>query len=49
VTEAFVDAGHADERIVTDNGACYRTSAFSGAVAGSRHQRTKLDTPQHKS
>lgn len=35
------------ERIVTDNGACYRASAFSDAAAGSRHQRTKPYTPQH--
>jgi transposase InsO family protein len=27
------------ERIVTDNGACYRAEAFAAALNGSRHQR----------
>jgi transposase InsO family protein len=35
------------ERIVTDNGACYRASTFSGAMAGSQHQRIKPYTPRH--
>ncbi len=35
------------ERIVTDNGACYRANAFRGALAGSRQQRIAPYTPQH--
>ena len=35
------------ERIVTDNGACYRAAAFTAAMAGSRHQRTTPCTPRH--
>lgn len=35
------------ERIVTDNGACYRAAAFTGALAGARHQRIKPFTPRH--
>lgn len=30
---------HRIERIVTDNGACYRADAFDRALLGSRHQR----------
>lgn len=35
------------ERIVTDNGACYRANAFREAMAGSRHQRITPYTPRH--
>jgi transposase InsO family protein len=34
-------------RIVTDNGACYRTEAFARALLGSRHQRITPYTPRH--
>lgn len=35
------------ERIVTDNGACYRANSFSRALHGSRHQRITPYTPRH--
>lgn len=35
------------ERIVTDNGACYRAEAFSRALLGSRQQRITPYTPRH--
>jgi transposase InsO family protein len=35
------------ERIVTDNGACYRADAFARAMLGSRHQRITPYTPRH--
>lgn len=35
------------ERIVTDNGACYRADAFARAMLGARHQRIKPYTPRH--
>jgi transposase InsO family protein len=35
------------ERIVTDNGACYRADAFAGAMLGARHQRISPYTPRH--
>jgi transposase InsO family protein len=35
------------ERIVTDNGACYRAGAFARALLGSRHQRITPHTPLH--
>ncbi|WP_405943287.1 IS481 family transposase [Streptomyces sp. NBC_00932] len=35
------------ERIVTDNGACYRADAFARAVLGARHQRITPYTPRH--
>lgn len=35
------------ERIVTDNGSCYRAAAFAGAMGGSRHQRITPYTPRH--
>jgi len=35
------------ERIVTDNGACYRANAFHDATGGSRHQRIAPYTPRH--
>lgn len=35
------------ERIVTDNGACYRANAFRDAMKGSRHQRITPYTPRH--
>jgi transposase InsO family protein len=35
------------DRIVTDNGACYRADAFAQALLGSRHQRITPYTPRH--
>jgi transposase InsO family protein len=35
------------ERIVTDNGACYRADAFARALLGAHHQRTTPYTPRH--
>lgn len=35
------------ERIVTDNGACYRAGASAQALLGSRHQRITPYTPRH--
>lgn len=35
------------ERIVTDNGACYRSHAFAEALDGTQHRRTKPYTPKH--
>ncbi|MFD6115590.1 IS481 family transposase [Streptomyces yangpuensis] len=35
------------ERIVTDNGACYRAESFSRALLGARHQRIAPYTPRH--
>ena len=35
------------ERIITDNGACYRADAFARAMLGSRHQRIAPYTPRH--
>jgi transposase InsO family protein len=35
------------ERIVTDNGACYRADTFARAVRGARHQRITPYTPRH--
>lgn len=35
------------ERVVTDNGSCYRAGAFREAVGGSRHQRITPYTPRH--
>ncbi|HJE84131.1 MAG TPA: IS481 family transposase [Corynebacterium amycolatum] len=35
------------ERIVTDNGSCYRASAFAAAMGESRHQRITPYTPRH--
>jgi transposase InsO family protein len=35
------------ERIITDNGACYRAHAFRNAMAGSRHQFTTPYTRRH--
>jgi transposase InsO family protein len=35
------------ERIVTDNGACYRSKVFTEAIATSRHQRITPYTPRH--
>ncbi|AZL08204.1 IS481 family transposase [Brevibacterium aurantiacum] len=34
-------------RVVTDNGACYRADAFARAMLGSRHQRITPYTPRH--
>lgn len=35
------------ERIITDNGACYRSNAFAAALNGAEHQRTRPYTPKH--
>ncbi|MEU5599626.1 IS481 family transposase [Streptomyces sp. NPDC020298] len=35
------------ERLVTDNGACYRADAFTRALLSSRHQRIRPYTPRH--
>lgn len=35
------------ERIVTNNGACYRAEAFARALLGARHQRITPYTPRH--
>ncbi|MEU7346120.1 IS481 family transposase [Streptomyces bacillaris] len=35
------------ERIVTDNGACYRADAFARALLGAQHQRITPYTPRH--
>lgn len=35
------------ERIVTDNGSCYRAHAFSDAMSESQHQRITSYTPRH--
>lgn len=35
------------ERIVTDNGSCYRSGAFAAALNGAEHRRTKPYTPKH--
>lgn len=35
------------ERVVTDNGSCYRSAAFGDAVGNSRHQRITPYTPRH--
>ncbi|WP_431813377.1 IS481 family transposase [Kocuria sp. cx-455] len=35
------------ERIVTDNGACYRAQAFTDALKGAEHRRTRPYTPKH--
>jgi transposase InsO family protein len=35
------------ERIVTDNGSCYRAAAFTASVGGNRHQRIMPYTPRH--
>lgn len=35
------------ERIVTDNGACYRSTAFADALNGAEHRRTKPYNPMH--
>ncbi|MBA2949676.1 IS481 family transposase [Streptomyces himalayensis] len=35
------------ERIVTDNGSCYRADAFTRSLLGAKHKRTKAYTPQH--
>lgn len=35
------------ERIVTDNGACYRADAFARGLLGARHQRITPYTPRH--
>jgi transposase InsO family protein len=35
------------EQVVTDNGACYRADAFTRALLGARHKRTKPYTPRH--
>lgn len=34
-------------RIITDNGACYRSAVFASALEGAEHRRTKPYTPDH--
>ncbi|WP_350353341.1 IS481 family transposase [Microbacterium sp. A8/3-1] len=35
------------ERIITDNGSCYRSAAFADALKGAEHRRTRPYTPKH--
>lgn len=35
------------EKIVTDNGACYRADAFTRALLGAKHKRIRPYTPKH--
>ena len=35
------------ERVITDNGACYRSAAFTAALDGADHRRTRPYTPKH--
>ena len=35
------------ERIITDNGSCYRSGVFADALNGAEHRRTKPYTPKH--
>jgi transposase InsO family protein len=42
----FASIGVTVERVLTDNGSCYRSKAFAGALAGVRHKRTKPYRPQ---
>ena len=35
------------DKIVTDNGACYRSDAFTRALLGAKHKRTNPNTPKH--
>lgn len=35
------------ERIITDNGSCYRSHAFTAALKGAEHRRTRPYTPKH--
>ena len=35
------------ERIITDNGACYRSAHFAAALNGAEHRRTRPYTPKH--
>ncbi|GGF49933.1 IS481 family transposase [Microbacterium sorbitolivorans] len=35
------------ERIITDNGSCYRSRAFAEVLNGAEHRRTKPYTPKH--
>ena len=37
----FADYGIAAERVLTDNGACYRSGHFAAALGGVRHSRTR--------
>ena len=44
----FADQGVTVERVMTDNGSCYKSRAFAAAVAdlGARHSRTRPYTPR---
>jgi transposase InsO family protein len=42
----FTDCGITVARVLTDNGACYRSFAFRDALAGIPHQRTRPYRPQ---
>ena len=35
------------ERIITENGSCYRSAAFADALNGAEHRRTRPCTPKH--
>jgi transposase InsO family protein len=41
----FADHGVAVERILTDNGSCYRSGQFAAALGGVRHSRTRPYRP----
>jgi transposase InsO family protein len=42
----FAELGIAVERVLTDNGSCYRSRDFAVALAGVRHTRTRPYRPQ---
>jgi transposase InsO family protein len=48
-TNAFFAAHGIDriERVITDNGACYRAKDFAHVLHGARHQRIMPYTPRH--
>jgi transposase InsO family protein len=41
----FADHGIAVERVLTDNGSCYRSGHFAAALGGARHSRTRPYRP----
>jgi transposase InsO family protein len=42
----FADAGIQVSAVMTDNGACYRSSVFAAALGDARHVRTRAYRPQ---
>ena len=42
----FAERGITVERVLTDNGACYRSRRFAAALADARHSRTRPYRPQ---